>query len=41
MPEPLNDPHVSYWGKKCNENTWSYVWISKRDENLIASKEKC
>ena len=41
MPEPLNDPHVSYWGKKCNDNSWSYVWINSRDKELEASKDKC
>lgn len=41
MPEPLNDPHVSSFGKKCNENIWSYIWITKRGENLTATEEKC
>jgi hypothetical protein len=41
MPEPLNDPEFSTFGKKCNEETWSYIWIHKRGENLTASEEKC
>ena len=31
--EPLNDPQVSSFGKKCNEQTWSYIWINKRGKN--------
>jgi len=41
LPEPLNDPYVSEFGKKCNEKTWSYIWIYKRGENLTASEEQC
>ena len=41
MPEPLNDPQVSTWGKKCNDNSWSYVWINNRGEDLKANKDKC
>ncbi len=41
LPEPLNDPAVSSLGKKCNEETWSYIWIYKKGENLTASEEKC
>ena len=41
LPEPLNDPVVSSLGKKCNEETWSYIWIYKKGENLTASEEKC
>ena len=41
LPEPLNDPAVSTFGKKCNEEAWSYIWIYKRGENLTASEEKC
>ncbi len=41
LPEPLNDPHVSTFSKKCNETTWSYIWITKRGQNLTASEEKC
>ena len=41
MPEPLNNPQVSTFGKKCNEQTWSYIWINKRGKNLTASEEKC
>ena len=41
IPEPLNDPHVSTFGKKCNETTWSYIWITKKGQNLTASEEKC
>tara|TARA_B100000287_G_scaffold416823_1_gene451955 strand:+ start:1009 stop:1218 length:210 start_codon:yes stop_codon:yes gene_type:complete len=41
MPPPLNDPHVSTFGKKCNEKVWSYIWITKRGENLTASEENC
>ena len=32
--------HLSF-GKKCNEQVWSYIWINKRGENLTASEEKC
>ena len=41
MPEPLNDPQVSSLGKKCNEETWSYIWIYKKGENLTASEKNC
>ena len=41
MPAPLNDPHVSTFGKKCNEEVWSYIWITKRGENLTASEKNC
>ena len=41
LPEPLNDPAVSTFGKKCNEEAWSYIWIYKRGENLTATEEKC
>ena len=41
LPEPLNDPQVSTLGKKCNEETWSYIWINKKGQNLTASEEGC
>ena len=41
MPEPLNDPQVSSFGKKCNEEAWSYIWIHKKGENLTASEKNC
>ena len=41
MPEPLNDPALSTFGKKCNEENWSYIWIHKKGENLTASEKKC
>ena len=41
MPEPLNDPAISTFGKKCNEEAWSYIWIHKEGKNLTASEEKC
>ena len=41
LPEPLNDPAVSTFSKKCNEEAWSYIWIYKRGENLTATEEKC
>ena len=41
MPEPLNDPEISSFGKKCNEEAWSYIWIYKKGENLTASEKKC
>ena len=41
LPEPLNDPQVSTLGKKCNEETWSYIWINKKGQNLTASEENC
>jgi hypothetical protein len=41
LPEPLNNPVVSTFGKKCNEETWSYIWIHKKGQNLTASEEKC
>ena len=41
MPEPLNDPEVSTVGKKCNGQTWSYIWIYKKGQNLTASEKKC
>jgi len=41
LPEPLNDPEVSSLGKKCNAKMWSYIWITKRGENLTASEKKC
>ena len=41
MPEPLNDPQVSSFGKKCNEEAWSYIWIHKKGENLTASDKNC
>ena len=41
LPEPLNDPAISTFGKKCNEETWSYIWIYKRGENLTATEENC
>ena len=36
MPEPLNDPQVSSFGKKCNEQTWSYIWINKRGKTSVS-----
>ena len=41
LPEPLNDPQISTLGKKCNEETWSYIWINKKGQNLTASEENC
>ena len=41
LPEPLNDPQISTLGKKCNEGTWSYIWINKKGQNLTASEENC
>ena len=41
MPKPLNNPEVSSFGKKCNEEAWSYIWIHKKGENLTASEKKC
>ena len=41
LPEPLNDPNISTFGKKCNEETWSYIWIYKRGQDLTASEEQC
>ena len=41
MPEPLDNPKVSYFGKKCGDGMWSYVWIYARDKELRASKENC
>jgi len=41
LPEPLNDPEISTFGKKCNEEAWSYIWIHKKGQNLTASEEKC
>ena len=41
MPEPLDNPKVSYFGKKCGDGMWSYVWIHDRDKELRASKENC
>ena len=41
LPEPLNAPQISSLGKKCNEETWSYIWIHKKGENLTASEKNC
>ena len=41
LPEPLNDPQISTLGKKCNEQTWSYIWINKKGQNLTASEKNC
>ena len=41
LPEPLNDPQVSTLGKKCNEETWSYIWINKKGQDLTASEKNC
>ena len=41
MPEPLDNPKVSYFGKKCGDGIWSYVWIHDRDKELRASKKNC
>ena len=41
LPEPLSDPVVTTFGKKCNEETWSYIWIYKKGQDLSASEEKC
>ena len=41
LPEPLNDPEISAFGKRCNEEAWSYIWIHKKGENLTASEKKC
>ena len=41
LPESLNDPQISTLGKKCNEETWSYIWINKKGQNLTASEENC
>jgi len=40
-PKEVNNPQVSSFGKKCNEQVWSYIWINKRGKNLTASEEKC
>ena len=41
LPEPLNDPEISSFGKKCNQEAWSYIWISKKGQDLTASEKKC
>ena len=41
LPEPLNDPQISSFGKKCNEQTWSYIWINKKGQDLTASEKNC
>ena len=41
LPEPLDNPAISTFGKKCNEEAWSYIWIHKRGQNLTASEKKC
>ena len=41
LPEPLNDPQISTLGKKCNEETWSYIWINKKGQDLTASEKNC
>ena len=41
LPEPLNDPQISTLGKKCNEETWSYIWINKKGQNLTAAEKNC
>ena len=41
LPEPLNNPGISSFGKKCNEEAWSYIWIYKKGQNLTASEKKC
>ena len=41
LPEPLNAPQVSTLGKKCNEETWSYIWINKKGQDLTASEKNC
>ena len=41
LPDPLNAAQISTLGKKCNEETWSYIWINKKGQNLTASEENC
>lgn len=41
LPEPLNNPTFSAFSKKCDEKTWSYIWIHKKGQDLSASEEKC
>tara|TARA_R110000796_G_scaffold132824_3_gene248272 strand:+ start:128 stop:322 length:195 start_codon:yes stop_codon:yes gene_type:complete len=41
LPEPLDNMAVSTYGKKCNEEAWSYIWIYKKGENLTASEKNC
>ena len=41
LPEPLDNPVLSTFGKKCNEEAWSYIWIHKKGQNLTATEEKC
>jgi len=41
LPNPLDSPVVSTFGKKCNEEAWSYIWIYKKGQNLTAAEEKC
>ena len=41
LHEPLNDPQISTLGKKCNEETWSYIWINKKGQDLTASEKNC
>ena len=41
MPAPLDNPKGSYFGKKCGDGMWSYVWIHDRDKELRAAKENC
>jgi len=41
LPEPLDNMAVSTFGKKCNEEAWSYIWIYKKGENLTASEKNC
>ena len=41
MPEPLDNPKVSYFGKKCGDGMWSYVRKYDRDKDLRVYKENC
>lgn len=41
LPEPLDSPALSTFGKKCNSEAWSYIWIYKKGKDLTASEEKC
>ena len=38
--KPLNNPKLSF-GKKCNDDVWSYVWIYNKDKELQANEKDC
>tara|TARA_A100001011_G_scaffold400175_1_gene512989 strand:- start:6222 stop:6404 length:183 start_codon:yes stop_codon:yes gene_type:complete len=40
ITEPLNNPKLSF-GKKCNDDVWSYVWIYNKDKELQANEKDC